>query len=292
MVAVFWIQFPNTFGTWENAKQILLLAAPLLVLAVGLTLVLIVGEFDLSFAGIIALSALAIAETAKDGGHGVLTLITVALAVGFVAGLLAGALVSAERASSFIVTLALNTVWVGLALGISGGKYISIESDGFNNISLSSAGLPVPVWIAFAVSLVAIALIRLTVFGRQLRAVGSNREAARLAGVRVNVTRIKAFGFLGLCAGLSAVLLTASAGSYTPDVGGGLFIPPFVAAFFGISVMGMGRFNVFGTVVGALFIQTLQTGLTFNNVSAWVSNVVIGVVLLVILFVAGQLRQV
>jgi ribose/xylose/arabinose/galactoside ABC-type transport system permease subunit len=291
MVAFFWAQHPDTFGTWENFKSIFTLAAPLLILSVGLTIVLTVGEFDLSFVGVVNLAALVIAKYLVGGGHGVFLAIVLALAVGLAGGLIAGLLVAADRASSFIVTLALNTIWGGLALGISNAKYIPIPNLTFTNISLSEAGLPVPVWISIGVVLVGMLVMQTTVFGRDTRAVGSNRLAARLAGVRVNVTRIGTFALLGLCTGLAAMLLASSEGAYTPGVGSGLLIPPYVAVFFGISVLGVGRFTVLGTVVGALFIQTLQTGLTFEGVSSWVSNVVIGTVLLVILFLSSQLRK-
>lgn len=290
MVAIFSAQFPDTFGTWDNLKATLQLAAPLLVLAVGLTVVLIVGEFDLSFPGVITIAALGAVKVMADGGASATVGVIVGLTIGLGAGLVAGLLVVTERASSFIITLALNTVWAGVAIGVSDGKFISEVTEGYRSISLGGALVPTPVWIALGVTLLAFGLVRWTVFGRQAQAVGSNASAARLSGVRVKATRVGAFAFLGVCAGLAAVMLSASSG-FTPDLGTNLFIPPFVAAFFGISVLAVGRFNVFGTVVGALFIQTLQTGLTFHGVSAWVSNVVIGGTLLGILLVAGQLRR-
>jgi ribose/xylose/arabinose/galactoside ABC-type transport system permease subunit len=98
------------------------------------------------------------------------------------------------------------------------------------------------------------------------------------------------FVVMGLCAGIAAVILSSQTGQFSPDLAGGLFIPPFVAAFFGISVLAAGRFNVFGTTVGALFVATLQTGLTIVGADSYLANIVIGAVLIVILFVAAQSR--
>jgi ribose/xylose/arabinose/galactoside ABC-type transport system permease subunit len=292
MVGYFSAKYPHTFPTKANLSSTLQLAAPLVVLAVGLTIVLIGGEFDLSFPSAVNLAGLAAVKIMADSGASPGVAVTVGLAVGVAAGIIAGALVVSDRASSFIVTLALNSVWAGLALGVSGGQYIPKVAAGYPDLSNASIlGFPVAVWIALVAVIVAYALMRWTVFGRQVHAVGSSRSAARVSGVRVNWIRLGCFACMGLCAGVAAVLLTASSSAYTPDLGTNLFIPPFVAAFFGISVLAVGRFNIVGTVVGALFIQTLQTGLTFGGVSAWVTGVVTGAVLLTIVMIAGQLRR-
>jgi ribose transport system permease protein len=96
---------------------------------------------------------------------------------------------------------------------------------------------------------------------------------------------------MGLCAAVAGIILSSRSGQYAPDIAGGLFIPPYVAAFFGMSVLAVGVFNIFGTVVGALFIATLQTGLVVQGVQDWVANVIVGSVLLLILFIAAQTRE-
>lgn len=291
MIAIFWGLEPDTFGTWENFRSILEQAAPLMVLAVGLTIVLAGGEFDLSFPGIIGLSSVVSIKVMADGGGGTLVAVLAGLGTGLAAGIVAGLLVATERASSFIITLALGTVWGGMALGISEGKTIAEVTEGYTNISLNQIfGIANPVYIAVLVAIIAYLILRVTVFGRQVRAIGSNPGAARLAGVRISVTRIGTFAALGLAAGLAAVLLSSSAGQFSPDIGSGLFIPPYVAAFFGLSVLAAGRFNVLGTIVGGLFIGTLQTGLIIVGSEAWVSNVVVGLALIAILVVAARAR--
>lgn len=294
MVAIFWALEPNTFGTWDNFRSILEQAAPMMILAVGLTVVLAAGEFDLSFPGIIGLSSVVAIKVMADdvAGGGTLVAVLAALGVGLGVGVIAGLLVATERASSFIITLALGTVWGGMAIGISGGETIVDVTEGYTNISLNEIfGIPNPVYIALIVAIIAFVVLRVTVFGRQIRAIGSNPGAARLAGVRISFTRVGTFAVLGVCAGLAAVLLSSSAGQYSPDVGSGLFIPPYVAAFFGLSVLGAGRFNVLGTVVGGLFIGTLQTGLIIVGAEAWVSSVVVGLALIAILVVASRVNK-
>lgn len=293
MFLVFSLMEPDVFPTWDNIRSILELSAPIVILAVGLTVVLITGEYDLSFQGLVGLSAVVAVTTMSDGGATAFWAVLAALGVGLGGGIVAGVLVSAERASSFIVTLALGSVWGGIALGVAGGGLTIAEvTIGYTDLTDKELfGIPMAVIYALVVAVGLFALLRWTVFGREAEAIGGNSQAARLAGIRLSVTRIGAFAILGLCAGIAAVILSSRTGQYSADIAAGLFIPPFVAAFFGMSVLASGRFNVFGTIVGALFIATLQTGLVVIGSEEWVAQVIVGAVLLVILFVAAQARE-
>lgn len=292
MFALFSVLKPDVFPTWINIKTILDLSAPVLILSVGLTVVLTTGEFDLSFTGLVSLVAVVAVKTEID--NGVAAALLLALAVGLGGGIVAGVLVAAQRASSFIVTLALGAVWGGLALGISGGGGSTILGlpDAYKEIAQTQvAGIRVTIFYALAAAVIAALLLRATVFGREAQAVGNNPGAANLAGIRLGWVRIGAFAFLGICAALAAILLTARSGSYSPDIAGGLLIPPYVAAFFGTSVLAAGRFNVFGTIVGGLFIATLETGLIVCGLLNWVSTAIVGGSLILILFIAAQARR-
>jgi ribose transport system permease protein len=287
MIAYFWARHPDTFGTWENFESILNQAAPTVVLAVGLTVVLTTAAYDLSFPGTLAVASVGGVMLMSDSGVSTPVSILASLGIGLGTGIVAGLLVATERASSFIVTLALGTVWSGLAIGISDGRTITDVNLSYLDLTLDSVlGIPNAVVVAFVVAMAAWAMLRYTVFGREAQAIGSNPTAARLAGIRIGLVRVGAFAVFGLCVGIASVLLSSSTGGYNPSLGSGLFIPPFVAAFFGIAVLGAGRFNVFGTVIGALFIGTLETGLVIGGTEAWVGNVIVGLVLVVILVVA------
>jgi ribose transport system permease protein len=289
MIAIFWIIKPHVFGTWANARSILDQAAVILILGAGLTLVLATGEFDLSFPGVITVSGVIMAKMLAAGSSTLVAcLVGIVVAI---AGLgVAGVLVAMQRTSSLIVTLALNTLWGGVAAGLSNeGVPIPINNNSFNNLALHQPlGLPLAVYFAAAVVIVFGILLRFTVFGRRAEAIGTNPVAARFAGIPISRVRVGAFMLLGLCAGISAIILSARQGQFTTNLSLGLFIPPFVAAFFGISVLASGKFNMFGTVVGALFIGTLQTGLIIAGASAWTGDVVVGAVLIITLFAAGR----
>jgi ribose/xylose/arabinose/galactoside ABC-type transport system permease subunit len=284
---------PEIFPTWTNARTILDQAAVVIILATGLTVVITTQEFDLSFPGVVTLASVLSVNAMAEWHWGTVPAVLVGLAVGGGCGLISGALVAARRASSFITTLALGAVWGGVAIGISKDQSsITGITEGYGNLTFwRPLGIPVNVFYALAVVLLCYGILRWTVFGRNASAVGANEVAARLAGLPLPKVRIGAFAVMGLCSGLVAVILSSRGGGFQPGVAGGLLVPPFVAVFFGLSVLASGRFNVPGTVIGALFIGTLQTGLNIIGKSGWVADVVVGTTLVIILFAASSVRS-
>jgi ribose transport system permease protein len=290
MFAVFWILRPEVFGTIDNVRTIAQQAAVVVILAVGVTVVMTTGEFDLSFPGLVGVCAVIAVKSMADWGASAAEATALALLTGLAGGIIAGALVATKRTSSFIVTLALNAIWGGLALGISGGGGSAIVeiAPGFTDISSHKLfSIALPVYYAAAIAIIFAIILRRTVFGRQARAIGTNQVAARLSGIPMARVRIGAFALMGICSGAVAVILSSQLAQFQPEIAAGLFIPPFVAAFFGIAVLARGSFNVFGSVVGALFIGTLETGLIVIGAAAWIGNMVVGIALLGILFVAA-----
>jgi ribose/xylose/arabinose/galactoside ABC-type transport system permease subunit len=216
--------------------------------------------------------------------------VLIGIVVGVAAGAVAGLLVAQQRVSSFVITLGLGFVWLGLTDGITGSQVIStgLNEDFINLISYRVFGLSVSTYVAAVFAIVMFVVFRWTVLGRNLIAVGSNPQAGRLAGLHLGSLRVTAYAILGLAAGIAAIIITSRQAQYTPGVGAGLFLSPYVAAFFGMSVLGARRFNVFGTVVGGLFMGTLQTGLVIMGAPSWVGVFIQGAVLLVILQISRR----
>lgn len=293
MIIVFALLSPSVFPTWRNTLSILEQASIVVLLAVGLNFVLAVGEFDLSFPYVYTLvSGLTVISMTK-WGLGAVAAVFVGLAVGVLTGLVNGLFVSTRRASSFIVTLALGTAYTGLMYGIAGespitngvpNSFIAIGAFHIGQITLE-------VIVMAVVAIVGGIVLRATIFGRHIKATGSNADAAAIAGVNVSAIRVGCFLVLGLCVGIAGVVQTSLSAAYYPTSGADLFLPPFVATFVGTSVLGRGQFTVLGTVVGALFIGTLQTGLLMQNIPSWVIYVVQGAVLLIAVMVAAQTRR-
>jgi ribose transport system permease protein len=290
MIAYFWIDAPSTFGTFANLKAILDQTAVTVLLGVGLTAVLSVAEFDLSFPYSLGLASATATLMMTDSHLGGGVAVIVGLLTAVAAGLIAGVAVAFQRASSFIITLALGFVWLGLADGLTNSQTIvqGLSNGCINLTSHNVFGFTDSTIIAAVFALLVGVMFKWAVLGRYMLSVGSNPEASRLAGLRVPGIRVIAFGVLGLGVGIAAIIITSRQAQYTPGIGTGLFLAPYVAAFFGMSVLAARRFNVFGTVVGALFIGTLQTGLTIVGAASWVGEFIQGAVLLVILVIARR----
>jgi ribose transport system permease protein len=279
--AFFAIARPETFLTWDNARAILDDTSVLAVLAVGVTVVLVIGEFDLSVGFVVGLAAAAGVGAMAFQGWPVWLAVTLALAAGAVAGLVNGVAVAVVGIPSFVATLAIGSIAAAIELAIAKTSIFEGIPASYLDISLTRIEtIPLRALIALGVVLVFLVLLRATVFGRHAAAVGDNPAAALLTGVPLRRVRLIAFVLAGLTAGLAAVLVTSSAGSYYPNLGTGYLLPAYAAAFLGLSLGGGLRFNVVGSYLGVLLLGMVSTGLTMMNQPSWMAALVQGIVLI------------
>jgi ribose/xylose/arabinose/galactoside ABC-type transport system permease subunit len=214
-------------------------------------------------------------------GWPVVIAVLLALGVGGVAGLANGLAVAFVRIPSFVATLAIGSIAAAIELAIAKTSIFEGIPDSYVNLAFRSvATIPLRAIIAVAVVLLFLVLLRATVFGRHAASIGDNPAAALLAGVPVQRVRVVAFVLAGLTAGLAAVLVTSSAGSYYPNLGTGFLLPAYAAAFLGLSLGGGLRFNVLGSYLGVLLLGMVTTGLTMMNQPSWVAALVQGIVLI------------
>lgn len=139
--------------------------------------------------------------------------------------------------------------------------------------------------------MISIAVMSFTTFGRRLRATGLNPTAVSLAGISVSRARLAAFVLMGLLAGLAGVMVTSQGGSYFPNSGAGLLLPPYSAVFLGAAVVGRGRFSPGATVFGVAFIALLERGLTMLDQKSAVIQLIEGAVLFAAVVLARQERK-
>lgn len=288
--AGFGLAMPESFLTWLTVKSILSNAAPLLIVAVGVTVVLVVGEFDLSVGGLAGLcSTLAVVGVSGvELGLPVPVAVLLTIVAGGLLGLLDGFLIAYLGASSFIVTLAMGTLFNGLDTQILGSNTIfeGIPS-GYGSIATGSfLGLSHQIWIGLAVTLVIGGLLRQLEVGRYLYAIGGNREASRLSGVRVKALTAAAFALAGACVAVAGIVVSAQAVSASPNAGMGFLLPAYAAVFLGSAMWRPGTFTVFGTVLGALFLQIIGTGLTLFSLSGAVVSIIQGAILVVSILIS------
>ncbi len=272
----------DRFLSTDNLVIILDSNAVTLIVAVGLTYVLLTGAIDLSLGGTIAITATTVWELTSKTPLPAWLCCVLAIALAALLGFLVnGLLVGQVRLSFLVVTIATAYLFRGVAKLRTGGQDQSVYGvpvlDAVRDHHL--LGLPLTVWVAAAVFVFGVLLLRYTGFGRMVYAVGGNPEAARLAGINVPLVRVAVFGIAGLLAGVASVVDVSRTTSASPGAQMGIELIAGAAVLLGgTSFMG-GRGSLLGTLLGVLFLGVLQNGLTLASVSSYWADVVSGVVL-------------
>lgn len=296
LIAVFSIARPETFPTLENLKGILAFSAPSLILAAGLTIVLVMGDFDLSFGAMIGLADGVLMVLLINEGVPLAPSLLIVLGLSAVVGIANGVMIAKLGGSSFIVTLAMGTILVGIEFAATNQEQILGELPSLlTTIGQDSSllGLSNQVWIAALICLFGWFVLEKTEPGRFMRAIGGNPEAARLAGVPILRLRIAGFAAVAICAGVVGVLLVSLTGQYTPNIGTSYLLPSYAAVFLGAAAFRPGQFNIAGTVLGVLLLGVIQSGLTLLEFETFLINLVQGAILIaaVLLSQLGAARR-
>jgi ribose transport system permease protein len=270
----------DVFFTWANMKNLSFQTAPIGIMAVGGTLVFIAGGFDLSVGAVSAFSGIIAAKTFVGTGVGLWGSLIIGVLAGLGCGIANGLLVTLGRVNAFIATLATAIVINGVAQVITSGNLIGVEQERFTKLGLGTAGgVQYPVFVWAGVAIVAGFLLWLTKFGRYVYAAGGNAEAARLAGVRVNVVKAATFAFSGMCAGIAGVILVSEVSTAQWDANRGIEFDVITAIVLGgVSLLG-GEGAVWRAVLGAFFLQMIGNGFNLLGTSTQWQYVIRGVIL-------------
>ena len=274
---------PDAFFTVLTMKSILRDCVPLLVVALGVTFVLVQNDYDLSVGGLTSLCAVIVIILVSTSWVGMpyILAILATLAAGTLLGLANGVLIAYVGMPSFILTIASGTIFTGLGLLIvhSQSVYTGIPESYVQIANGTMLGLSNQVYIGVVVLIVVQVLLRSTHIGRYMYAIGGNAEAARLTGLRVRLLKSVAFAVVGLSAAAAGILLTSLAAASNPNTGTGLLLPAYAAAFLGSSIYRVGLFTPIGTMIGALYLQIVGTGLSILNLSGEIVIIVQGAIL-------------
>jgi ribose transport system permease protein len=277
MALVYFGLKPHQFGSLTSVRSIFGSQEVLVFLAFSALTTLLVGEFDLSFASVMGLGATIVPVLA--GLH------HVNIVLACLAGILACALCGAVNAffvvklsvSSLVVTLGMGTLLIGIAEAISGASTVYLNIPAFTNFTQTTVlGMPVATWYGLALTLAFAYICGWTPLGRHMLFVGSSREVARLAGIRVNRVRAGSYIAAAVIAGLSGVLLDSSVGGYDPTASATYLLPALSAVFLGTAVVQPGQFNAIGTLIGIYFLETGIFGLQLLGFSGWIQDVFYG----------------
>jgi ribose transport system permease protein len=283
LIVLFGAIEPDTFLTTANFQTILGSQTVLVFVALGLLLPLTTGDYDLSVAAVLSLSAMVVALLNADRGWPVGLAILVALAAGVAVGAGNGLLVTVLGLESLVVTLGSSAFVAGVVLWISGSRTIGGVSGRLvapvNDWRF--LGVPVGFYYGLGLCLLLWYLLEYTAAGRRLLFVGRGREVARLNGVRVARIRFGALVGSALLAACAGVLYAGTTGGADPSSGSTYLLPAYAAAFLGATSVVPGRFNPWGTLLAIYFLVTGITGLQLLGVQTFVQQLFYGGALLV-----------
>jgi ribose transport system permease protein len=287
---VLWILTPH-FLTVSNLLNVLEQSAINAIVAAGMTFVIISGGIDLSVGSVLALAGIVLASLLQ-AGVGLPIAMTVALASAAICGLLNGLFVTLGRLPPFIATLGMMSVARGLALIWAEGRPISGFSESFRLMATGRPlGIPAPVLITLVVYAIAHVALAHSVFGRSIYAIGGNEEASRLSGVPVRFHKVGAYVVCGLTSGVAAVVLTARLNSAQPTAGIMYELDAIAATVIGGTSLFGGEGTLVGALIGALIMGVLRNGLNLLNVSSFVQQFVIGIVIIAAVLIDTALKR-
>jgi ribose transport system permease protein len=280
-IALFSALRPHIFPTVDNVETMLRDLSPLAIAAFGMTVVLVMNDFDLSLGAMIGLGGTTAVVLMSKSDVGYVLAIALTIGLGVAVGLANGIAVAYAGASSFVITLAMGTVLQGVEYQISGQQSVfQGVPDTYKSLANAELfGLSSQVYVALAVFVVLLVLLERSEIGRYMYAIGGNIEAARLSGLRVRELRVLGFVIGAVCSAVAGMLLTSQAGQSTPDLGVPYLLPVFAAVFLGSTAVRVGKFNVLGTLVGAIFLQVISTGLILLELKPAYINIVQGGIL-------------
>ncbi|WP_127530171.1 ABC transporter permease [Paenibacillus kobensis] len=282
----------NLYG---SLIDILNFGSPLIIVALGMTLVIALGGIDLSVGSVVAIagaiSCLLISKgTDQSAWSLVLMAIGVSIAVAIVLGLWNGVLVSIFGMQPIIATLILMVAGRGVAQLIADGQIITVSSKTYNYLGAGSlAMLPFSIFIVAAMFILVSLLTRRTALGLYIESIGCKPTASRLAGIRSRTVMLAVYMFCGLCAGIAGLILSSNVSSADGNNAGLWYeLDAILAVVIGGTSLNGGRFSVTGTLIGALIIQTLTTTIYMTGVPPEITLVVKAFVVLVVCLVQSE----
>jgi simple sugar transport system permease protein len=287
---LFFGSMTTTFLTTGNILNVLRQAAPILVVAVAMTLVITTAGIDLSVGSQVALINALAAITIAAGVPWPITIVLM-LAMGAVVGGVQGWFVSYQGIPAFIVTLAGLSILRGLALLLTEGYSIPIRNvDGFLWLGRGTIGdIPVPAILSILVAIIGFVVMLRTRYGRRVVAVGSNMEAARRVGMPAKAILASVYVVSGVASAVAGLLIAARLGSGSANAGQGFELQVIAAVVLGgTSLMG-GKASMLGTVLGTMTIAVIGNGLILMHISPFFTQIVTGTIILIAIWMNTRL---
>lgn len=282
VVCIIFSATTEAFLSSANILNVIRQSAPLLIVAAAMTFVITTGGIDLSVGSVVALTATLSAVALQAGIPWPLAVLGM-LAIGALLGAIQGFFVAYEKIPAFIVTLAGLSIIRGVALFITGGYSIPIDTASpFTEIGRGWVlGMPVPALLAIVVLVAAQAVFTWTRFGQYVTGIGANAEAVRRAGVNTKAMILAVYVISAISAAFAGVILAARLGSGSSNAGQGFELDVIAAVVVGGTSLFGGRGSVIGTILGALTVAVIANGLILAHMSPFLTPIVTGAIILI-----------
>jgi ribose transport system permease protein len=280
----------SNFLTRQNLANILDQWAALGLLAVGETICIVAGVFDLSTGAMVSVSGVVACKVALSSSPA--TGLAAGALTGLGLGIANGVVIHLTRINSFIGTLATSIVFAGVAILVTGGDIVTVDDTAFGVIGQQAgAGVKYTGWTFIGFTILASLLLSRTIFGRYVYAVGGNAEAARLSGIRVNLVRGACFAISGLAAGLAGMLLASRTQSAQANLGAGMELTAISAAVVGGTSIFGGDGAVWRGFLGIMLLAIIGNGFNLLDVDTTYQQIVYGGLILIAVAADQLLRR-
>ncbi len=290
VIVIFGLIRPGAFLTVRNFINISRQMAALTTISIGATLVMAVSEFDLSIGSMASLGGV-LAALLAVAGVPVPVSFLLTLLVCMVIGCLNGFIVARFHVLSFITTLGVSTILDGLVYRLTGGATVFEKiPESFSWLGTAKIGeIPLLSILMVVFVLVFAFFMKNTPAGRKMYAIGGGEEAAKIAGISVQIYKVLAFVLCAGLSGMTGIMVASRVGSANTSAGSGYFLQSYAAAYIGCTVSRRGVPNVGGTLVGVAILSILANGLTILQMPSYMQDIITGII--IVIAVIAQRRE-
>lgn len=254
--------------------------------AIGMLFTIIIGSVDLSVGSVMAFTSSCVCLAISKYGFNLPMALLLTLVIGLICGLVNGSIVAYCHIPGFVVTLATLTIIHGIALVVTNGSTVRVEDNTLLNMTKRANGYPV-IWITIAVIILFVLMQKYTTFGRTILAVGSNKKAVELSGIRANRYIVAAYVISGIMSAFAGLWLCCRTSTASAALGEGSEVNAIAACVIGGASLADGRGSAFKTVVGALCIAMIGNIMNLLGVGAYTQEIVQGVLIILAVLLYG-----
>jgi len=270
----------NRFLSYNNIMNLLRQTSIIGVMAIGMTFVIISAGIDLSVGSVLAFSSIMLAKALK-AGIPIPLAILIALMAGTVLGVMMGALIHKGKVPAFIATMGGMTIIRGAVMLISGARKVSGLPKEFTHFAVMKiAGVPGMVVVWILIIIIGAVIAKHTVFGRNVYAIGSNEEAARLSGIKIGKNMYGIYAFGAFTSAVAGILMTARLGNGVPTSGTGYELDVIAAVVVGGASLNGALGSIFGTVLGTIIIATIRNGGNLMGINPFILDILVGALII------------